>query len=51
MVGESKQIPTGGVDVRVSRVRRKLQSDPLSPKIIRTVYGVGYLLAVKVKQL
>ena len=40
-----------GVDVRVSRLRRKLESDPQSPKTIRTVYGAGYLLAADVKWL
>ena len=40
-----------GVDVSVSRLRRKLESDPQSPKTIRTVYGAGYLLAAEVKWL
>ncbi len=40
-----------GVDVRVSRLRRKLESDPQSPKTIRTVYGAGYLLAAEVRWL
>uniref|UniRef100_UPI00260BF817 response regulator transcription factor n=1 Tax=uncultured Limnohabitans sp. TaxID=768543 RepID=UPI00260BF817 len=40
-----------GVDVRVSRLRRKLESDPKSPKTIRTVYGAGYLLATEVRWL
>ncbi len=39
------------VDVRVSRLRRKLESDPEHPKTIRTVYGAGYLLAAEVKWL
>lgn len=38
-----------GVDVRVSRLRRKLESDPQSPKTIRTVYGAGYLLTTEVR--
>lgn len=37
-----------GVDVRVSRLRRKLESDPQHPKTIRTVYGAGYLFAAEV---
>ena len=37
------------VDVRVSRLRRKLESDPQHPKTIRTVYGAGYLLAAEVR--
>lgn len=40
-----------GVDVRVSRLRRKLESDPQQPKTIRTVYGAGYLLAAEVSWL
>jgi len=40
-----------GVDVRVSRLRRKLESDPQNPKTIRTVYGAGYLLATEVRWL
>lgn len=36
------------VDVRVSRLRRKLESDPQHPTTIRTVYGAGYLLAAEV---
>lgn len=40
-----------GVDVRVSRLRRKLESDPEHPKTIRTVYGAGYLFAAEVRWL
>lgn len=36
------------IDVRISRLRRKLRDDPHSPRLIKTVYGVGYLLAVNV---
>ena len=36
------------VDVRVSRLRRKLESDAQHPTTIRTVYGAGYLLAAEV---
>ncbi len=32
------------IDVRISRIRRKLEIDPQSPKIIKTVYGAGYML-------
>ncbi len=31
------------MDVRVSRLRTKLQDDPQSPKIIKTIYGAGYI--------
>lgn len=36
------------IDVRISRLRRKLETDPQNPKLIRTVYGAGYLLAATV---
>lgn len=36
------------IDVRISRLRRKLRDDPHSPRLVKTVYGVGYLLAVNV---
>ncbi len=31
------------VDVRVTRLRRKIETDPKSPSYIRTVWGKGYL--------
>jgi DNA-binding response OmpR family regulator len=33
------------VDVHVSHLRQKLGDDPKSPKLIKTVRGVGYVLA------
>lgn len=33
------------MDARISRLRRKLRDDPRSPKIIRTVYGAGYVFS------
>ena len=36
------------IDVRISRLRRKLESDPQHPKLIKTVYGAGYLFAASV---
>ena len=38
----------GGIDVRISRLRRKLESDPQNPKIIKTVYGAGYMFSAAV---
>lgn len=37
------------IDVRMSRIRKKLEDDPKVPKLIKTVYGVGYLLSVSVE--
>ena len=36
------------IDVRISRLRRKLDDDPQNPKLIKTVYGAGYLFAAQV---
>ena len=36
------------VDVRVSRLRRKLEDDPQNPRLIKTVYGAGYLFCATV---
>lgn len=33
------------IDLRISRIRRKLGDDPKDPQIIKTVRNVGYLLA------
>lgn len=35
------------IDVRISRLRRKLEIDPQNPKMIRTVYGAGYLFSAE----
>ncbi|HRP76443.1 MAG TPA: response regulator transcription factor [Rhodocyclaceae bacterium] len=37
------------IDVRVSRLRRKLEDDPHDPKLIKTVYGAGYLFSAQVE--
>ena len=33
------------IDVRVTRLRRKIEDDPNAPVYIRTVWGEGYLFA------
>jgi DNA-binding response OmpR family regulator len=33
------------VDVRITRIRRKIEPDPTHPTIIRTMRGAGYLFA------
>ena len=35
------------IDLRISRLRRKLGDDPLRPKRIKSVRGAGYMLAVE----
>ena len=36
------------IDVRISRLRRKLESDVQNPRIIKTVYGAGYMFSAAV---
>ncbi|NRB03174.1 MAG: winged helix-turn-helix domain-containing protein, partial [Rhodobacteraceae bacterium] len=31
------------MDVRISRLRGKLREDPKNPKLIKTIYGAGYI--------
>lgn len=38
------------IDSRVSRLRRKIEPDPTTPKILRTVWGGGYMIACEVEQ-
>jgi DNA-binding response OmpR family regulator len=37
------------IDVRMSRLRKRLRDDPNHPILIKTVYGAGYLFAVSVQ--
>jgi len=30
------------IDIRIARLRRKIESDPAKPKVIKTVRGIGY---------
>ena len=49
LIGERELDPFDrSIDVRISRLRRKLEDDPQDPKIIKTVYGAGYLLCAAV---
>jgi len=31
------------MDVRISRLRTKLKEDPKNPRLIKTIYGAGYI--------
>jgi two-component system phosphate regulon response regulator OmpR len=33
------------VDVQITRLRRKIEDDPKSPRYLQTVRGEGYMLA------
>lgn len=38
------------IDVRISRLRQKIESDPKQPTVIKTVRGGGYIFAAKVEK-
>lgn len=49
LMGSRDLAPTDrAIDVRISRLRRKLEPDPESPAFIKTVYGAGYLFLAAV---
>jgi two-component system, OmpR family, response regulator len=31
------------IDIRIARIRRKVESDPSKPKVIKTIHGAGYM--------
>ncbi|MBS0432977.1 MAG: response regulator [Proteobacteria bacterium] len=37
------------IDVQVARLRRKIESDPATPELIKSVRGAGYLFAARVQ--
>src|SRR6185369_3000820 len=39
------------IDVQVLRLRRKLEQDPSTPRVIQTERGVGYVFAVPIERL
>jgi two-component system, OmpR family, response regulator len=43
--GSSEEAFDRAIDVRISRLRQKLGDDPKHPRMIRTVRGLGYMLA------
>lgn len=38
------------IDVRITRLRRKIEADPARPQIIKTVRGTGYVFASRINQ-
>ena len=49
LMGKRDLQPTDrSIDVRISRLRRKLEPDPQNPALIKTVYGAGYLFLATV---
>jgi DNA-binding response OmpR family regulator len=44
MHGSSEDAFDRSIDVHVSRLRHKLEEDPRSPRLLKTIRGVGYVL-------
>ncbi|HZF86738.1 MAG TPA: response regulator transcription factor [Burkholderiaceae bacterium] len=50
LMGARDLLPTDrSIDVRISRLRKKIEADPHEPAVIKTVYGAGYLFAADVQ--
>jgi len=45
--GSAEEAFDRSVDVHISHLRAKLGDDPKSPRLIKTVRGVGYMLALE----
>jgi DNA-binding response OmpR family regulator len=43
--GEDRVVDQRSIDSLVSRLRRKLESDPSNPRYLQTVWGAGYRFA------
>jgi two-component system OmpR family response regulator len=48
--GRSAIISDRSIDLQVSRLRRKLGDDPKMPRIIKTIWGDGYLFTPDVQR-
>ncbi|MEM0906369.1 MAG: winged helix-turn-helix domain-containing protein, partial [Pseudomonadota bacterium] len=35
------------IDIRISRLRRKIETNPSKPAAIRTVRGIGYVFSAR----
>jgi two-component system OmpR family response regulator len=49
--GETAQVFDRSIDTQISRLRRKIESDPRRPALVKTAWGNGYLLAADVSVL
>lgn len=43
--GSADEVFDRSIDVHIFRIRQKLEEDPRSPKLLKTVRGAGYMLA------
>jgi DNA-binding response OmpR family regulator len=47
--GSAEEAFDRSIDVHVSRLRQKLGDDPRNPKLLKTVRGIGYMLAAQAR--
>jgi two-component system phosphate regulon response regulator OmpR len=45
LTGADADASARAIDVQVTRLRRKIEADPKTPRYLQTVRGVGYMLA------
>jgi two-component system OmpR family response regulator len=48
--GRAAAVFDRSIDNQISRLRRKIETDPKSPALIKTVWGGGYMLAADVER-
>ena len=48
--GRTAQLFDRSIDVQLSRLRRKIETDPKDPQLIKTVRGGGYMLTAEVRR-
>jgi two-component system, OmpR family, response regulator len=49
--GREADVFDRSIDNQISRLRRKIEDDPKSPRLIKTVWGGGYTFAAEVRKL
>jgi len=49
LLGENYAPYDRSIDVRVSRLRKKIELDPQNPEFIKTIYGAGYMFTSEVR--
>lgn len=49
LLGENCVPYDRSIDVRMSRLRKKIEEDPQHPELIKTVYGAGYMFTSEVR--
>jgi len=48
--GGTAEVFDRAIDTQVSRLRKKIETDPRQPRLLKTVWGKGYLLAATVER-